>query len=315
MKEKCIVVTGGAGFIGSNLVRMVCQENEVTVIDDLSTGHLENIEHLIDHKKISFIRGSITDASLLKKALKDIDVVFHQAAVVSVPQSIKDPLTTNTVNIDGTLQLLHTARQADVEKIVCASSCAVYGEPRELPLKETTVCGPLSPYAVSKLAVEYYGDLFSQLYGLPTVSLRYFNVYGPSQDPHSDYAAVMPLFLSRVLSDNSLIIYGDGEQTRDFIFVEDVVRANVLSAESTRTGIFNIAGGNKISINELAHCVMDVTGKRVAIEYAEARPGDIHQSYADISKAKQMLAFTPQTSLQQGLEKTLAWLQQGRTDS
>ena len=291
MECKKIVVTGGAGFIGSNLVRCLSNDNKVVVIDDISTGYKENIQNLIDDKKVEFIEGSVTDLPLLQKSFKNVHYVFHDAAIPSVPRSIKDPVTTNNVNINGTLNVLLAARDCGVRKVVYASSSSVYGDTPTLPKKEEMTPNPLSPYAVSKLAGEYYCRVFTEVFRLPTTILRYFNVYGPRQDPLSEYAAVIPRFITRVLNGNPPVVYGDGDQTRDFTFIDDVIYANLLAAESDATGVFNAAGGKRISINELAKTVMTLYNKKLEIVYKEARPGDIKHSLADISKAKEKFGY------------------------
>ena len=309
MKGKNVVVTGGAGFIGSNLARVLARENEVIVIDDLSTGNLENIKDLIDNQSIKFIEGSITDLDLLNKTFKNVDYVFHEAAIPSVPRSVKDPVRSNYVNVNGTLNVLVAARDNGVEKVVYASSSSVYGDTPVLPKEEDMKPLPLSPYAVSKLVGEYYCQVFNEIYGLSTISLRYFNVYGPYQDPSSEYAAVIPLFISRVLNDESPIIFGDGSQTRDFTFIKDVVNGNILAAKSNATGIFNVAGGRQISINDLAQLVMNIISKDIDIVYDDSRPGDIMHSIADISKAIEKLKYTSMFDLNEGLKETLKWFQ------
>ena len=309
MKGKNVVVTGGAGFIGSNLVRTLAKENEVIVLDDLSTGVLENIQDILDDQKVNLVEGSITDLDLLQKTFQNIDYVFHEAAIPSVPRSVKDPVKSNYANVNGTLNVLVAARDNGVKKVVYASSSSVYGDTPVLPKKEDMSPSPLSPYAVSKLASEYYCQVFTEVYGLPTVSLRYFNVYGPRQDPSSDYAAVVPRFISRVLNGESPIIFDDGNQTRDFTFVKDTVNANILAMEGKACGVFNIAGGKRISINELAQLVMRIVGKEVDVIHEDSRPGDIRDSLADISKAKEELGYEPRFDLPKGLEETLGWFQ------
>jgi UDP-glucose 4-epimerase len=309
MNGKNIIVTGGAGFIGSNLVKKLAETNHVTIIDDLSTGHITNIQSLITSKKIGFINGTITDLDMLQNTFRDSDYVFHQAAIPSVPRSIKDPLKTNVVNANGTLNVLLAARDNHVKKVVYASSSSVYGDTPTLPKKEEMTPNPLSPYAVSKLTAEYYCDIFTRIYNLSTVALRYFNVYGPWQDPTSEYAAVVPKFITNVLKGKSPIIYGDGEQTRDFTFVEDVVNANILAAESTSTGIFNIAGGKRISINDLAKLIIKLCNKDVKIDYQNPRSGDILHSLADITRAKNMFNFKSNFTITEGIEETMTWFQ------
>ena len=300
-------MTGGAGFIGSNLSRELAKENQVTIIDDLSTGYIENIQDLINKDIIKFVEGSIIDIDVLQKIFNNVDYVFHEAAVVSVPLSIKDPIITNNVNINGTLSVLKAAMDNNVKKVVYASSCAVYGDPSRLPIKEDFSLDPLSPYALSKLACEYYCKIFNEVYNLPTVSLRYFNVYGPYQDPKSEYAAVIPIFINRCIKGESLVIYGDGGQTRDFVFVDDIVQANILAAESKVVGNFNIGGGNHISINDLAKIIMSLSKKDLKIIYQSPRSGEIMHSFADISKAREKLGFKPKFDLREGLEKTMRW--------
>jgi len=309
MKGKNVVVTGGAGFIGSNLVRALAGENEVIVIDDLSTGNPENIRGLIDNQSIMFVEGSITDLDLLNKTFKNVDYVFHEAAIPSVPRSVKDPIESNYTNVNGTLNVLVAARDSGVEKVVYASSSSVYGDTPVLPKKEDMKPSPLSPYAVSKLVGEYYCQVFTEVYGLSTASLRYFNIYGPRQDPLSEYAAVIPIFISQVLNDDCPVIFGDGSQTRDFTFIRDVVNVNILAMKSKVSGVFNIAGGKRISINELAKLVMKIIGRNLDIVYEDSRPGDIMHSLADISKAKEKLGYEPRFDLTKGLEETLKWFQ------
>ncbi|PXF62155.1 MAG: GDP-mannose 4,6-dehydratase [Candidatus Methanogaster sp.] len=301
-----VVITGGCGFIGSNLAHELVEVDEVTVIDDLSTGRPENNEDLLDNENYRYVEGSITDLNLLKQVFDGVDYVFHQAAIPSVPRSIKDPAKTNEVNISGTLNVLIAADQEGVKKVVYASSSSVYGETPVLPKEEGMIPDPLSPYAVSKLAGEYYCKVFAEIYGLKTASLRYFNVYGPKQDPSSEYAAVIPKFITRVLNGKPPVICGDGEQTRDFTFVKDVVSANILAAGSSKTGVFNIGSGARVSVNELAAAVIEAsaTGTDPGILHAEPRDGDVRHSLADISRAKS-IGYEPSYALTDGLEETI----------
>jgi len=301
-----VVITGGCGFIGSNLAHELVKVDEVTVIDDLSTGRSENNEDLLDNENYRFVEGSITDLNLLKQVFDGVDYVFHQAAIPSVPRSIKDPAKTNEVNISGTLNVLLAADQEDVKKVVYASSSSVYGETPVLPKEEGMIPDPLSPYAVSKLAGEYYCKVFAEIYGLKTASLRYFNVYGPKQDPSSEYAAVIPKFITRVLNGKPPVICGDGEQTRDFTFVKDVVSANILAAGSSKTGVFNIGSGERVSVNELAAAVIEAsaTGTDPGILHAEPRDGDVRHSLADISRAGS-IGYKPSYTLTDGLKETI----------
>ena len=310
MKGSKVVVTGGAGFIGSNLAQELSKENQVTVLDNLSTGYLENIQNLINSGDIIFVKGSITDMNLLQKLFENVDYIFHQAAIPSVPRSVKDPISSNYTNVNGTLNVLVAARDNNVKKLVYASSSSAYGDTPVLPKREDMKPCPLSPYAISKLAAEYYCQVFSEVYNLATASLRYFNVFGPRQDPSSEYAAVIPKFIGSILNDKSPIVYGDGEQTRDFTFVDDVVNANILAAESMSTGVFNIAGGKRISINDLAGLIMEILDKDLDITHIEPQPGDIKHSLADISKAREQIKYMPKFNVKDGLKETVKWFQQ-----
>ena len=310
MKDKRVVITGGAGFIGSNLAKVLSDENDVVVIDNLSTGHIENIQDLIDAQSINFVNGSITDLDFLQKNFKDIDFIFHQAAIPSVPRSISDPIYSNNVNINGTLNVLVAAKDNNVGKVVYASSSSVYGDTPTLPKAENMKPCPLSPYAASKLTGEYYCQIFTNVYNMPTASLRYFNVFGPRQDPSSEYAAVIPKFINSIFNGKSPIVYGDGEQTRDFTFVLDVINANILAAESKETGVFNIAQGKRISINDLIKTLTNVIGKNPEIIYDDVRPGDIKHSLADISKANKKINYEPKYNIKDGLEETVKWFHQ-----
>ncbi len=300
-----IVITGGAGFIGSNLAEVLSKDNanEVIVLDDLSTGKLVNTKEMA----IKFVNGSITDLELLQTIFKDVDYVLHQAAIPSVPRSVNEPIASNNENIDGTLNVLVAARDRNVKKVVYASSSSVYGDTPKLPKREDMTPTPLSPYAVTKLTGEHYCNVFNEVYGLKTVALRYFNVYGPKQDPHSDYAAVIPKFVSRVLRDEPPMIYGDGQQTRDFTFVKDVVTANIRAMKSDATGVFNIASGNRITIQELAELVMKLMAKDLGVILEEPRKGDVLHSLADVSKAKAGFGYEPGYRLETGLEETVKW--------
>ncbi|MDH7506908.1 MAG: SDR family oxidoreductase [Candidatus Thermoplasmatota archaeon] len=307
MRNKKIVVTGGAGFIGSNLTRTLALKNKTIVIDNLSTGKLENIDDLIEKKQIDFINGSINDIDLLQETFKGVDYVFHQAAIPSVPKSIKNPAETNHANINGTLNVLIASKNNNVKKVIYASSSSVYGDTPSLPKKEEMNPFPLSPYAISKLTGEYYCQVFTSVYKLPTITLRYFNVYGPREDPDSEYAAVIPRFIKRIIENKPPIIFGDGKQTRDFTFIDDVVKANILAAESKTIGVFNIAGGKKITINSLAKKIMKIIGKKTEIIHEKPRPGDIRHSLADISKAKKGFNYKPCFDLEYGLKETIKW--------
>jgi len=243
----------------------------------------------------------------LQTIFKDVDYVLHQAAIPSVPRSIKEPIASNNANINGTLNVLVAARDRNVKKVIYASSSSVYGDTPELPKREDMTPTPLSPYAVTKLTGEHYCNVFNEVYGLKTVALRYFNVYGPKQDPYSDYAAVIPKFVSRVLRDEPPLIYGDGQQTRDFTFVRDVVTANIRAMKSDATGVFNIASGNRITIQELAELVMKLMAKDLGVSFDEPRKGDVLHSLADVSKAKAGFGYEPGYRLETGLEETVKW--------
>jgi len=308
LKGKKIVVTGGAGFIGSNLAREFSKNNEIIIIDDLSTGNRENVEDLMVNK-IDFIKGSVTELTLLEEAFENVDYVFHEAAIPSVSRSIKEPIQSHETNITGTLNVLLAAKDNKVKKVIYASSSSVYGDTPTLPKNEDMTPCPLSPYAVSKLTGEYYCIIFMKIFGLNTVCLRYFNVYGPYQDPTSEYAAVIPKFITCVNNDKSLVIYGDGKQTRDFTFISDVVEANILAVVSNSTGIFNIASGVQITIDELSKMILKIADKNVDIHYDDPRPGDIKHSLADISKARRELNYSPQHQLKSGLKETIKWFQ------
>jgi len=309
MNNAKIIITGGAGFIGSNLARKLSENNKVIVIDNLSTGQYNNIIDLKKSGKIQFLKGTITDLKFLKQIFKGADYVFHQAAIPSVPRSIKDPVNTNRTNINGTLNVLIASQENNIKKLVYASSSSAYGNTSILPKKESMYPQPLSPYAVSKLVGEYYCKVFTEIYSLPTASLRYFNVYGPRQDPKSEYAAVVPRFITRILKDKKPVIFGDGKQTRDFTYIKDVIYANILAAESKSTGVFNIGNGNNISINSLANIIMEICGKKLDLKYDDPNPGDVKDSLADISEANQKLGYKPEFDLKKGLEETVKWYQ------
>jgi UDP-glucose 4-epimerase len=304
MKNRKVVITGGAGFIGANLVKELAANNSVIIIDNLSTGKKENIAGL-SGENIKFVEGSIGDLPLLKRFFRNVDFVFHQAAVASVPKSIENPLTTNEANVTGTLNVLLAARDSGVKKVIYASSAAVYGDTPVLPQKEDMLPNPQSPYAITKIVGEYYCQVFQAVYSLPTMSLRYFNVYGPKQDSNSDYAAVIPKFIKRVSEGKPPIIFGDGAQTRDFVFVSDVVRANILAAESDATGVFNIGQGRRVTISELARLISRIMNRAIGVIYQGARAGDIIHSLADISKAR-LFGYEPQYDLERGLRETIS---------
>jgi len=304
MNNKRVAITGGAGFIGSNLAYELATDNTVIIVDDLFTGRIENIAGLIDKENATFIRGSILDLHLLTEVFNGIDFVFHEAAIPSVPRSIEDPLSTNAVNITGTLNVLVAARDSKVKKVIFASSSSVYGDTPTLPKKEDMTPKPQSPYALTKLVGEYYCHIFRQIYELPTICLRYFNVYGPRQNPNSQYAAVIPRFISRVWQDKSPIIYGDGNQTRDFTFIQDAIQANIIAAESNATGVFNVGTGSNTTINGLAEAIIRIMDRDLQPIYQEPKAGDIRDSLSDISKAR-AIGYEPGYSLEEGLRETI----------
>jgi UDP-glucose 4-epimerase len=297
------VVTGGAGFIGSHIAEMLADVHEVVVFDDFSSGKTENLRGF--HDKVRVIRGSIADLSLMKSAFENADGIFHEAAIASVSKSVDDPLSTNHINITGTLNVLLAARDCGIKKVIFASSSAVYGDDPTLPKREDMQPSPLSPYAISKLTGEYYCKVFSEMFGVKTVSLRYFNVYGPRQDPSSDYAAVIPKFIDRLLRNERPVIFGDGKQTRDFVYVRDVVRANILAMENPATGVFNIGSGSRIDLNFLAKTLSAVTGVDLTPSHEKPRSGDIRDSASDITLARNTLGYEAKYSLAEGLAEII----------
>ncbi|MDP3104298.1 MAG: SDR family oxidoreductase [Candidatus Methanoperedens sp.] len=306
MKNKKVMVTGAAGFIGSHLAEELADNNEVTIIDDLSTGKIENIKELVKRKNVKFIKGSITDYNLLQNGMKDLDYIFHQAALPSVPRSIEDPQGSNEANVTGTLNVLTAAKDSGIKKVICASSSSVYGDTPTLPKSESMPVNPLSPYAVTKATGEFYCNVFQDIYGLKTASLRYFNVFGPRQDPNSQYAAVIPKFINDIMNNEPPVIFGDGEQSRDFSYIRHVVDANILACGSDKTGIFNIAGGRSITINQLVDMINEILGKDIEPVYKEPRPGDIKHSRADISMAR-TFGYKPESDFKEELKETIRW--------
>jgi len=304
-----ILITGGSGFIGSNIAEELSKddENDVIVLDNLISGDLGNVKDL----DVKFVKGDILDLNLLEKLLEDVDYVFHQAAQVSVPESILDPMRTNEINVRGTLNILKASADNNVKKVINASSCAVYGDSPldNLPLREETPLQPKSPYAVSKIASELYCNVFTEVYGLKTASLRYFNVYGPRQNPASQYAAVIPKFIERVLKGEKITIYGDGRQTRDFIYVKDIVRANIKMIKTNECGVYNICTGVEITILELAERIIDLASTKVPIVHEKSREGDILRSVGNNEKIKS-IGFSPTYSIEEGLKETYQWYEQ-----
>jgi UDP-glucose 4-epimerase len=304
------IVTGGAGFIGSHIVEELAQQkHEVVILDNLFSGKMENIESFLKKKNVTFVKGSITDLSILKEIFKGADGIFHEGAIASVPRSIANPLATNEANVTGTLNVLIAARDCGVRKVLFASSSSVYGNTPTLPKREDMPPNPLSPYAVSKLTGEHYLKVFSEVYGFATLSLRYFNVFGPRQDPQSEYAAVIPRFITKILRHESPTIYGDGGQTRDFSYVKDVVQANIRAMESDAEGVFNVAYCKRIDLNELASLIMEITGITVPLVYEPSRTGDVRDSLADIRRAQEAFGYAPEFTVKSGMKETIAWYQ------
>jgi nucleoside-diphosphate-sugar epimerase len=302
------LVTGGAGFIGSHLVeRLVKIGNNVVVLDDLLTGKLDNLQSVAN--KIVFIKGDVRDLELVKRAVKGVDFVFHQAAMRSVPLSVINPAAFNEVNVSGTLNVLVAAREAKIKRFIFASSSSVYGDSRPLK-KEEMKTQPVSPYAVSKAAGELYCSVFTNLYKVETVVLRYFNVFGPRQDPESQYAAVIPAFISKILANEQPIVYGDGLQSRDFTFVENVVMANIKAAENKGAAgkIFNIACGKRYTLLEILDRVNSFLGKEIKPKFLPSREGDVRHTLADIDLARQYLGTSSLVEFEEGLKQTIQWM-------
>ncbi|MFA5313972.1 MAG: NAD-dependent epimerase/dehydratase family protein [Methanomassiliicoccales archaeon] len=305
VRDKRVIITGGAGFIGSNLAEVLTEKNKVFVFDDLSSGREENIDGL----DAELIVGSLLDLDLLKRSFKGMDYVFHLGAIASVPKSIDDPMTTNLVNQNGTLNVLAAARDCSVEKVVNISSSAIYGDSPVMPKVESMLPDPISPYAVSKLAGEHYCKVFTKAYGLPTVSLRFFNVFGPRQDPSSDYAAVIPKFIEQARDGKELTIFGDGKHTRDFTYVQDAVQAMLLAASSPRCDgkVMNVARGEAMTLNKLAEIVLASFGRdfKGGVKYLPPRRGDIMHSVDDLSFARTLIGYEPSFSVEKGIELTI----------
>jgi UDP-glucose 4-epimerase len=310
MNMATYVVTGGGGFIGSNIVRALLDRGEeVRVVDNFATGRRENLEGI--ECRITLCEVDIRDLPALTEALSGADYVLHQAALPSVPRSVQNPILSTEINVNGTLNLLLAARDSGVKRVVMASSSSVYGANPELPKHEGMRPLPISPYAASKLANEAYCAAFTNVYGLETVCLRYFNVFGPRQDPTSQYAAVIPLFINAILKGESPTIFGDGEQSRDFTFVANVIHANLLAATAPEAGgvICNVACNDRITLNDLVRYVNEILGTDVQPKYDEVRRGDVKHSQANISLAQEKLGYEPQVSFREGLERTVEWYQ------
>jgi UDP-glucose 4-epimerase len=303
------LVTGGAGFVGSHLTEALLQRgNRVRVLDNFSTGEPGNLAGV--RKDIEVLEGDLVDLETVRRALRGVELVFHQAALASVPRSVADPLATHAACVNGTLHVLQAAREAGVRRIVYAASSSAYGASTKLPKSESDLTLPLSPYAAAKLAAEHYCAAFSEVYGLETVRLRYFNVYGPRQTPDSPYAAVIPLFIQAMLAGRSPHVNGDGQQSRDFTFVDDVVQANLLAAEAPRVSgrVYNIACGKRTSLLDLIEKINGLLGTNILPSYRDPRPGDVRHSQADISRAQAELGFQPRTEIDRGLRRCLEHL-------
>jgi len=302
------VITGGAGFIGSNTVEELVHRGEsVVVLDDLSAGKEENLAEV--RNKISFIKGSINDLEAVRRAMQEADYVLHLAARTSVPRSVKDPLETNKVNIEGTLNVLVAARDAKVKRVVLAASSSAYGETPTLPKVETMQPEPISPYGVTKYVGELYAHVFGRVYGLQNVSLRYFNVFGPRQDPGSPYSGVLSKFCTAFLENTEPLVYGDGEQTRDFTYIENVVQANLLACEAPAASgkVINVGTGARISLNQTLQLLREISGNNLPAKYEPARDGDIRDSQADVSLSRELLKYEPTVDFPEGLRRTFAW--------
>ncbi len=309
------LVTGGAGFIGSNLVERLLDEGHyVRVLDNFSTGKRENLLQFSNNHKFELLEGDIRDLHYCQTACKDIDYVLHEAALGSVPRSIAEPINSNANNVDGTLNMLVAAKDAKIKRFVCASSSSVYGNPSDIspdtPRNEDMREGPLSPYAITKFAMELYARRFYSIYGLETVVLRYFNVFGRRQNPYSQYAAVIPLFVSKLLKDEPITIFGDGETSRDFSYVENVIHANLLACMAPKEAagqVFNIACGQRVTLNQMYFKISQLLGKGIKPNYTNERAGDIKHSLANISKAQRVLGYMPLYQFGEGIEQTIEW--------
>ena len=308
------LVTGGGGFIGSTLVRALLKQGaRVRVVDDFSTGSRSNLDGVRD--RIELIEGDLSDPAVCLGAIQGMDYVLHQAAIPSVARSVEDPISSNRANVTATLNLLVTAREAGVKRFVFASSSSVYGETEVLPKVETMPENPISPYALTKLAGEKYGVMFHRLYGLPTVGLRYFNIFGPRQNPDSPYSAVISRFIAAALNGKRPTVYGDGEQSRDFTYVDNVVQANLLActAEGAAGRVFNIGTGERHSLNQLLRLLSAVVGRELNPEHTSPRKGDVRHSLADIERARRILGYEPRVRLEEGLRRTLEWYRSNLT--
>jgi nucleoside-diphosphate-sugar epimerase len=308
------MVTGGAGFIGSHTVdELVKRGHGVVVLDDLSSGKEENLAEI--RNKITFMKGSITDLEAVRKAVHEAEFVLHLAARTSVPRSVKDPLETNRINVDGTLNVLLAARDAKVKRVVFAASSSAYGETPTLPKVESMHPEPISPYGVTKYVGELYAKTFGRCYGLETVCLRYFNIFGPRQEPNSPYSGVLAKFCTAFLEDSAPVVYGDGEHSRDFTFVENAVQANLLACEAPNVAgkVFNVGTGTRATLNHTLQLLRQISGRNLEAKYEPAREGDIRDSQADITRARELLGYDPQVSFEEGLQRTFEWYRSTHT--
>ena len=311
---KRVIVTGGAGFIGANLSEALLNDprvDHVRAIDDLSNGYKSNIEPFLSHPKFDFHQADICDYDAMLALTKGYDLISHQAALGSVPRSIKDPMRSTKVNIDGTVNVLHAAVQNNVGRVILACSSSTYGDSQELPKKEERIGRPLSPYAITKFAIELYADVFKNTYGLDYVGLRYFNVFGPKQSPDNPYAAVIPLFCRAFIEGKQPVINGDGSHSRDFTFVDNAVQANILALFSDNTSalnqVYNVACGEQTTLNEMVTILQEVSGKKITAIQGPERPGDVKHSKADISKIKNLLGYEPSVYFKEGLKQVYRW--------
>lgn len=313
LSKYTFLVTGGAGFIGSNIAEYLIKHNagKVRVIDNLSTGFKQNLRVFMNKPNFEFIHKDICDYDVSLKACDKIDYVLHEAALGSVPRSIISPIDTNNSNVNGFLNILFAAKEQKVKRVVFASSSSVYGDSKILPKKEDITGKPLSPYAVTKLADELYADVFARIYDMEIIGLRYFNIFGPRQNPKGPYAAVIPLFIESLLKKKSPVIYGDGEQLRDFTFIENAVQANIKAVfckdKNVLNQVFNIAYGQSVSVNQLFKMIKELTGTNINLLFKQERKGDIRESFADIAKARKFLDYNPEIDIKKGLEITLDW--------
>jgi UDP-N-acetylglucosamine 4-epimerase len=315
-----VLITGGAGFIGANLVYELMKDDRITavkVLDNLETGRFANIAAFKNHPKFEFIEGDIRNYAICLGAAEGVDIISHQAALGSVPRSVKDPLTTHEVNATGTLNIFNAARETGIRRVVYAASSSTYGDHPGLPKIEDKIGSPISPYGVTKLMNELYAKVFAALYNMEMIGLRYFNVYGPLQNPAGPYAAVIPLFIKSLLDEKAPLINGDGETSRDFTFVADVVQANLLAMFTTNENavnqVYNIAKGEQTTLNQLFSLLREISGRNIQPQYGPERHGDIKHSLADISKARKLLGYNPATSPAEGLRKTFAWYEKNST--